>query len=83
MIAVASSKAKEIIVHSLPRIGEGYRDRYWKKSRIVFSSSNHLKLSQLIENQSSEWFDILNKAIENDRCQHQNCRGPIVEFRSC
>ena len=45
MIAVASAKPTEIVIHSLPRIGKGtlkgrvthvsgYRERYWKLSLI-------------------------------------------------
>ena len=45
--------------------------------RQVFYLSNPEK----IEEQASEWFDIVSKAIENDRYVHQTERGPIVEFR--
>lgn len=56
MIAVASAKPTEIVIHSLPRIGKGtlkgrvthvsgYRERYWKKSRIVFATSPSPTLS--------------------------------------
>lgn len=45
--------------------------------RQVFSMSN----TEKIEDQASEWFDTVNKAIENDRYVHQTERGPIVEFR--
>ena len=33
-----------------------------------------------VEDQASEWFDILHKAIENSRYTAQAERGPIVEF---
>ncbi|KAK8823672.1 hypothetical protein WA577_002591, partial [Blastocystis sp. JDR] len=71
MIAVASAKPKEIIIHSLPRIGKGYRERYWKKSKIVFATRE----------QASEWFNIVNTAIENGRYTERSERGPIVEFK--
>ena len=33
-----------------------------------------------IEDQASEWLNIINKAIESSRYNEQSERGPIVEF---
>ena len=52
-----------------------------KSRESFFHQVFYISNTEEIEDQASEWFDIVNKAIENDRYAHQTERGPIVEFR--
>lgn len=92
MIAVASSKPKEILIHSLPRIGKRklnfnrFDDR---SSRSVLEEVKNCVCNEyyiqivdyMIEGQASEWLNILNTAIETSRGLEKYERGPVVKFR--
>ena len=92
MIAVTSSKPKEILIHSLPRIGKRkcninrFNDR---SSRSVLEEVKNCVCNKyyteivnyVLENQASEWLNILNTAIETSRGLEKYERGPVVKFR--